>query len=574
MTPPDGGMRPAADDLAEHAAALGLAGGGAVAAVLQDADGVLVDATAAALTILGLTRDQALGRTSLDPRWATVDEHGEPLLGQDHPAMRALRTGRPVGWSVLGVHRPGTDAVGHHVWIEATSTPLTGPPLPGGVVTAFRELPAADAAPRQRADAERVQRLLVDTTRDMVALVGLDGTFQWVSPAATRLLGLDPAQVVGTSGLDLVHPADLGTARAALAAGAAGGVHDPVLARLRHADGRWVWTETVVAVVTDRGGSPAQLCTASRDVSRRVDAEQAQRASDRLLASVLENAPVGIAVRPLDGTLTRVNRAMAEMLRRDVDELVGCNLADLVHPDHPGPVDDGVAALRAGAVDRHVTDWLLRRGDGTTMWGRRTAVLLRDDDDTPEHLLVQLEDVTEARATAATLALAAVTDPLTGLPHRAALDDVLGTALATTGRTGRDAGVLFVDLDDFKQVNDTLGHAGGDAVLREVARRLRSAVRAGDTVLRVGGDEFVVVCDGLHPGDSEAELVSRVTRALDAPVDVDGRPVTVRATVGVAVASAAAEVPTAEELLRAADRAMYAGKRSGRAGAADRGAAR
>jgi diguanylate cyclase (GGDEF)-like protein len=164
----------------------------------------------------------------------------------------------------------------------------------------------------------------------------------------------------------------------------------------------------------------------------------------------------------------------------------------------------------------------------------------------------------------AQLARIALHDPLTGLPNRALVEDRLAMAMTRQRRTGTSLAVLFCDLDRFKHVNDTLGHESGDAVLQAVADRLQRAVRSSDTVSRLQGDEFVILCPDLSGDDELRELVGRILRLLAEPMPVGGRQLLLTASVGVAMASAAGPIPTLGELLREADVAMYRAKAHGR----------
>jgi diguanylate cyclase (GGDEF)-like protein/PAS domain S-box-containing protein len=165
-----------------------------------------------------------------------------------------------------------------------------------------------------------------------------------------------------------------------------------------------------------------------------------------------------------------------------------------------------------------------------------------------------LREITELKAVEAELAYLATHDPLTGLPNRTLLVDRIGQALRRGEREGRQVAVLFLDLDDFKLVNDRYGHATGDEVLAVVAQRLRDAVRPADTVARYGGDEFVVLCDEVADLVEAQSVVERITGVIEAPIDAPPAEVRLRVSVGVAHAPPGA---SAGEMLAAADRAMY-----------------
>src|SRR5947209_2855893 len=172
-------------------------------------------------------------------------------------------------------------------------------------------------------------------------------------------------------------------------------------------------------------------------------------------------------------------------------------------------------------------------------------------------------DITERKAAEEAMLHQAFHDALTGLPNRALFLDRLGQALARRGRREAVTAVLFLDLDRFKWINDSLGHAAGDGLLQAVAERLDGAVRPGDSVARFGGDEFVVLCDDLA-GEWEAlSIAERLTAALTPHFCIEGRDLSVSASVGIAT-TAGATVATADTLLRDADAAMYRSKERGR----------
>ncbi len=284
--------------------------------------------------------------------------------------------------------------------------------------------------------------------------------------------------------------------------------------------------------------------------------------SPNVFETFFEQARLGLALADLSGRYVRVNQTYADMLGLPPEDLVGVSFAQVLHPADRGADADQIAQLVSGRetsvrseqryVDRH----------GHTTWVLHGVTVVSGPDGKPAWFAVSAQDITERRraeedlrALSATLAERAVRDPLTGLANRTLFEERLKAVLARDTRTGQSTAVLFLDLDGFKEVNDTWGHAAGDLVLRTVGERLSAAVRPSDTVARIGGDEFVVLVEG-----AEADTVSRLVARLKQTV---GRPVpTLDLEVGVSIGVALAQGGTSdpEALLSAADSAMYAAK--------------
>ena len=261
--------------------------------------------------------------------------------------------------------------------------------------------------------------------------------------------------------------------------------------------------------------------------------------------TVFARSPVAMAVVDRTGYVRAANPELARYLGRDVG-----NLVDTPMRRHAGPSH--------AAWELHdSTERRVRHADGHDLWAVVTAVPFPEAGAGAS--LVSFADATGRRDTERLLLHAAMHDSLTDLPNRRLLRDRLDTALARAVRTSARVAVLFVDLDRFKEVNDTWGHDVGDAVLVSVAAGIAGALRLGDTVARLGGDEFVVVCEDLDGDEDLDRLVGRLLHGIGRPVEVHGQHVLVSASIGVALAEAGAG--EAEELMRRADLAMLQAKR-------------
>ena len=260
--------------------------------------------------------------------------------------------------------------------------------------------------------------------------------------------------------------------------------------------------------------------------------------------AVFHRSPVGMAVLDALGRVVLANPALAAFLGRHAAGLTGTTLHDLA-------ASEDVGRFRPGLSERR-----MRHERGHELWAVVSAVALPEAGEGA--LLVCLDDATSRRNTERMLVHAALHDSLTNLPNRRLLRDRLDTALARAHRSLSTVAVLFIDLDHFKDVNDTFGHDAGDEVLVGVAAGIHSALRSCDTVARLGGDEFVVVCEDVTSEDDVTGLADRLLEGVRRPETVHGRAVSVAASIGIAIAGPHAE--TGEELIRLADLAMYRAK--------------
>jgi diguanylate cyclase (GGDEF)-like protein/PAS domain S-box-containing protein len=424
---------------------------------------------------------------------------------------------------------------------------------------------------RASATVERVRDLLdrnearfqamVRDSSDIMAIVGAGGELVYASPATEHILGLDTEALVGTSIFDLVHPDDRVRAAGAFDATRTGRRSDRVEFRLRHADGGWRVMEAMATNLLD-DPSVSGLVISARDLTDRRRAEAELREAQERFRSAFEHAPIGMALMAVDGRFVRVNRALVEILGRPGPELVGARVVDLIHPDDLPRLRASIRSLLANEVASAQLEQRYVHHDGHPVWIAVSVSLVRDLQGSALYFVCQMEDVTERRASGEALAHQAIHDPLTGLPNRLQFVERLERELARAAVNHERIAVLFLDLDHFKVVNDSLGHSAGDRLLVAVADRLNASVRPDDIVARFGGDEFTVICTNVR-SEEMAELVGeRLIATLSTPVALVEGEVFVTASVGIALSSG--DNDTSEMLLRNADAAMYRAKELGR----------
>ncbi len=274
-----------------------------------------------------------------------------------------------------------------------------------------------------------------------------------------------------------------------------------------------------------------------------------------------DDSQVGMALTSTVGRFQRVNGALCEITGYGEDELLGKTFGEITHPDD---VDADLEALRElveGERYGYRTEKRYIHAAGHSVWISLNVSPVYEPDGGLSYLIAQVEDISDRKESEERLTRQALHDSLTGLPNRTLFSDRV--RMASNRRAARGYAIIYLDLDGFKLVNDTLGHAAGDQVLIEVARRLEPLLRAGDTLARLGGDEFALLCEEVR--DEEVRTIAdRVIDELDEPIEVQGRAITQAASIGIALYSADGTPTEPDQMLGDADLAMYRAKAAGK----------
>ncbi|HEX5343840.1 MAG TPA: EAL domain-containing protein [Duganella sp.] len=282
--------------------------------------------------------------------------------------------------------------------------------------------------------------------------------------------------------------------------------------------------------------------------------------SEERFRRIVHNAEEGIWEIDAAARTSFVNPKMAQMLGYSIEEMLEQPLVAFMDEEGRVILERNIARRQQGLSERHEFKFL--RKDGSDLWATLATNPIFDADGSYRGALALVTDITASRASAELIWHQANFDQLTALPNRHMFTDRLGQEIKKARREGLQLGLLFIDLDGFKQVNDTLGHQQGDAVLVEAARRIGLCVRSSDTVARLGGDEFTVILSGLEHAHGVDRIAESMLALLGRPIPLEGAQATVSASIGIALYPADAAAP--DDLLRCADQAMYAAKQSGR----------
>ncbi len=324
-------------------------------------------------------------------------------------------------------------------------------------------------------------------------------------------------------------------------------------------------------------GSPETLATSTREglealcsqVALALDSaalteDLLRRRSEERFTSLVQNSSDMVIVVDADSTVRWTSPSVERVLGTDPDALEGAKLLQIVHPqDKASVLQFLMNGARTSDAPASLTEFRVRHSDGFWLYVEALLTNLLDDPNV-RGLVLNTRDVSERKAFEEQLARQAFRDPVTGLANRALFKDRVEHALERQVRDDHPVSVLFMDLDDFKTINDSLGHDAGDRMLGEVAERLRRCLRAADTAARLGGDEFAILLEDVGEGLGAADVAARILETLEAPFHLGSKEVLVRASIGIAIAGQHNVPADAQELMRNADVAMYMAKESGK----------
>jgi diguanylate cyclase (GGDEF)-like protein/PAS domain S-box-containing protein len=456
---------------------------------------------------------------------------------------------------------------GEILWIDAFAAALRDEDgsVHGWVGTCLDLTARRQAENALRESGERF-RVAFDNAPIGVALLTPDGRWFHVNPALCRILGYTAEELSELTFADITHPDDLDANLARSREQLTGGDWQPrIEKRYIHADGHVVWVALTNEVVHDPSGEPLYFVAHIEDITESRKIQLALREAEERFRRAFDDAPIGMGLVAPDGRWLRVNRTLTEITGYSEAELLERRFQDVTHPDDLDLDVTQATSLLADEIRSYRMEKRYVRPDGSSVWVMLSVSLVRDESGAPLYFVSQVEDISERKAAEQELKRLAEHDSLTGLLNRRRFGEELERELARLARhPGQHAGLLLLDVDRFKEVNDSLGHPAGDDVLCAIAQTLTRRLRGTDVVARLGGDEFAALVIDLHDPCDAGEIAREVAQAVRSQTILTvGGPTAVTVSIGVVPLDHTTCTREFDSLI-AADNAMYSAKRAGR----------
>ncbi len=524
--------------------------------VVGDSEGTVMYASPSLERILGYRTEEYIGTNGA--RYIHPDDLDRVMAATREVLMQPGIHTQPVTWR----HR---HADGSWRVLEGLANNLLTDPKVCGIVYSAHDITDAsriNEALHRQATMLRGQAELLDLANDAILVHDrASGQVLYWNEGAEKMYGWMKGEALGKHAHDLLRtesPRPMGEIEQELRQSDR---WEGELTQTR-SDGTQIVVSSRWTLRWDDDGEPTAILQVNSDITEQKHTQEALRQSEAEFRSIFEEAGVGIARLDLEGRLLNTNPELCRMLGYTRDELTGCSFTKFTHTDDLS-VDVGLyRQLVAGEHERYQIENRYICKDGRNVWGLLTRTLVRDAKGAPKYTVALVEEITERKAAEQRLAHRALHDPLTDLPNRVLFTHHLTQALARSSRHQHTVGVLFLDLDRFKMVNDQFGHATGDALLVEAAERIQQCLRSEDSLARLGGDEFVIALPDIEGTPDATAVAGRIVAAMAVPFRIEHATIVVGTSVGIAVSSPLNREP--EQLLRQADWAMYQAKRAGR----------
>jgi len=459
---------------------------------------------------------------------------------------------------------------GATIWVRVNAKLLPdepGKPREGMVL--YEDITERKQAEEALCKSEERSRLLYENAPVGIIQIDRNGEVVYANRKFAEISGYSPEEAVGLTSADvsLLEERERNKQlKELLFAGKIEPIN--IERRLLRKDKSVIWVRQTATIMHDAQGRPQWGIVILEDVTEKKQAEEALQQSEEKFRATFEQAPLGIAECSIEGRFVEANSKLVEILGYSKDEITHLTIRDVTHPSDLERSLANLQKLVVGKTDSYVMEKRYIRKDRSFVWVNVTASLAPIHGK-PQHLVVTVEDISARKKAEEDLKQAmessyhqANHDMLTGLANRASFNDRLREAVAYAKRDGHLVAIHLLDLGRFKFINDTLGHHVGDLLLKDVAKRIRSHVRATDLAARFGGDEFVVIHTHLTNPAAAGVLAEKLVADLRRKYVLEDQEVQSGASLGIAVYPNDSEEP--EELMRHADLALYDAKHRGR----------
>lgn len=502
--------------------------------------------------LLGHTRDEIIGKTEFD-------------LNPEHPTElqftwddRFLEGGGGRGFEKKII--AASQAVRDVVVNKAVFTGRNGDPA--GVIGAIVDITEHKQAERELKKALEFAEGIITAIPDVLFEVDEGGRYLQVWTRNPELLAQQKEMLLGKTVAEVLAPDQAAIAMEALATAGKEGVAYGRCIRISLPNGETRWFELSIAKRPSTDPTTTTLLAFSRDITERKRAEEAINAVRTQLLSVLQTMPDMVWVKDMDGVYLLCNHAFERLTGKTESDVVGKTDFELFEAERAQTfLESDKVAIQAGGI-LVGEEWVISQENGQSVLLETRKVPVLGSGGEVVGVLGVSRDVTEVNVSRQKIHQMAFYDPLTSLPNRSLFSDRLRQMITAAVSRGQRAGVMLIDIDHFKAVNDTMGHPVGDQLLCQAAARLNESVRDYDTVARLGGDEFAILLPDIRQGDDLGRMANTILEKFKERFLLDGQEVFISCSVGIALYPD--DSTDANDLVKYADSAMYLAKRSGR----------
>jgi diguanylate cyclase (GGDEF)-like protein/PAS domain S-box-containing protein len=428
-------------------------------------------------------------------------------------------------------------------------------------VAVFRDLSERNRQEAALRAKETSYQKLVETAHEGIWMVDVEDRSTFVNQRMADLLGYTVEEILGRSPNEFYFTESGRQERDQHRKRTLEGIKESREVVYRRRDGEPLWAVVATTPILGDGERMEGVLAMVTDITDRVKAEENLRASERLFRSLFSESPAGQILSSSDRKIVAVNRAFCEMTGYTEAEILQNGWDAITPPDDQVGIFAAFERLWSGELNTIQMERRYLRKDGSLLWGQVSVARVADDAGRSRYVIDQVQNVSDRKQAQQALEHQALHDALTDLPNRVLARDRLDQAILLARRQQTRVALLIIDLDHFKEVNDTFGHQAGDQLLRQVGERFMAELRETDTVARLGGDEFAIVLLAAD-ADAAGKVAVKLLAALERPFIVEGQALDVGASIGIAVYPDHAD--TADTMLRRADIAMYVAKRSRR----------